>query len=96
MYIQPRASKNEIAGMHGDALKIRLTAPPVGGAANKMCLKYMAKCLSVPVSRLEILSGQTSRTKHVLLKNEHDKAAAGSFSRMKQHIEASLVPKETA
>jgi len=96
VYVQPKASKNEITGMHGDAIKIRLTAPPVDGAANKMCLKYLAKCLSVPAFRLEIISGQTSRTKHVLLKNEHEKDVAVDFKQLKHQIEASLLPKETA
>lgn len=96
VYVQPKASKNEIVGMHGNVLKIRLTAPPVDGAANKMCLKYLAKCLAVPTSRLEILSGQKSRTKHVLLKNEGDNAEAGDFIRLKEHVGASLAPKETA
>ncbi len=96
MYIQPRASKNEIVGMHGDALKIRLTAPPVDGAANTMCLKYLAKRLSVPQSRLEILSGHTSRIKHVLFKNEYDRAEAEDFNRLKLQVETSLLPKESA
>ncbi|MBW1752297.1 MAG: DUF167 domain-containing protein, partial [Deltaproteobacteria bacterium] len=39
VYIQPRSSKNMIAGLHGDALKIKLKAPPVDGAANKMCIE---------------------------------------------------------
>ena len=93
VYVQPKASRNEIAGMYGDALKIRLTAPPVDGAANKMCLKYLAKCLSVPASRLDILSGHSSRTKHVLLKNEQDAAETDDFKQLKHQIEVSLLPK---
>jgi uncharacterized protein (TIGR00251 family) len=93
VYVQPKASKNEIKGMHGDALKIRLTAPPVDGAANKMCLKYLAKCLSVPQSRLEILSGHSSRSKHVLFKNENDKDTGSDFNNLKHKIEALLTLK---
>jgi len=96
IYIQPKASKNQIVGLHGDALKIKITAPPVDGAANKMCLKYLAKCLSVPTARLEILSGHSSRTKHVLLKNDKDTTESGDIKRLKRHIDASLMPKETA
>ena len=66
--IQPRSSKNMVAGLFGDALKIRLTAPPVEGAANSMCIRYLSKCLSVPPYLLEIVSGQTGRTKYVLLR----------------------------
>ena len=93
VYVQPKASKNEITGMHGDAIKIRLTAPPVDGAANKMCLKYLAKCMSVPASRLDILSGHSSRTKHVLLKNEQDATETDDFKQLKHQIEVSLLPK---
>ena len=65
--VQPRSSRNALVGLHGDALKVKLTAPPVDGAANKNCIAYLAKCLSVPKSSIEILSGQSSRTKQILL-----------------------------
>lgn len=65
--IQPRASKNEIVGIQGDRLKLRLTAPPVEGAANKMCVTFLAKCLGVSKSALEIVAGQSSRQKQVLV-----------------------------
>jgi uncharacterized protein (TIGR00251 family) len=67
-FIQPRSSKNMISGRHGDALKIKLTAPPVGGAANKMCIQYLSKWLDIPKSSIEIISGHTGRTKRVLLR----------------------------
>ena len=60
-----------IVGQHGDSLKLKVTAPPVEGAANKMCIKFLAKNLSVSPSSLEIIAGHTSRTKKVLLKSEH-------------------------
>ena len=65
VHIQPKASKNAIVGLHDDALKIRLTAPPVDGAANKMCVHFLAKELGVPKSAIEIVAGQSSRTKHI-------------------------------
>ena len=68
VFVQPRSSKNMIVGAHGDALKIKLTAPPVEGEANKMCISVLAKSLKIPKSSLEILSGHTSRSKRVLLK----------------------------
>ena len=68
IYVQPKASKNAVVGLHDDALKIRLTAPPVDGAANKMCIKFLSKQLDIPKSSIEIVSGQTSRTKHVFLR----------------------------
>jgi len=68
LLIQPRASKNEISGPQGDRLKVRLTAPPVEGAANKMCITFLAKCLGVSKSALEIVAGQSSRQKQVLVR----------------------------
>ena len=61
--IQPRASRNEIQGLHNDSLKVKHTSPPVEGAANKSCLKFLAKTLGVSPSRIEIVSGAASRNK---------------------------------
>jgi uncharacterized protein len=63
--IQPRASKNEIVALAGGGLKIRLTAPPVDGAANEALVKFLADTLSIPKSHVEIVSGHTSREKIV-------------------------------
>jgi uncharacterized protein len=84
--VQPRASQNKIAGVHADALKIRLTAAPVEGAANNACLKYLAKCLKAPVSALTILSGHTSRTKRILWRS----ADGVSASKQKKALMAAL------
>ncbi|MDM8517846.1 DUF167 domain-containing protein [Desulfobacterales bacterium HSG16] len=65
VYIQPRASKNSIAGIYKDAIKIRLTAPPVDNAANKMCIAFLSRCLKYPKSSIEIVSGHTSRNKTI-------------------------------
>ncbi len=61
--IQPRASKNEIIRREGGELKIRLTAPPVDGAANEALVKLLSGELGVARSRVEIVSGQSSRDK---------------------------------
>lgn len=63
----PRAANNAIVGPHGDALKIRLCAPPVDGAANTALIKFLSDALSIPRARVQIMSGQTSRSKRVLL-----------------------------
>ncbi len=63
--IQPRASKNEILRMEGGMLKVRLTAPPVDGAANEALVKFLADTLSIAKSQVEIVSGHTSRQKIV-------------------------------
>lgn len=71
--VQPRGSKNEIIGLQGDALKLRLTAPPVEGAANKMCIDFLAKSLKVRKSDVEIVHGQRSRTKKMLVRSARRK-----------------------
>jgi uncharacterized protein len=68
VHVQPRASKNELAGIHEDTLKVRLTAPPVEGEANKECLKFLAKVFAVPKSHMEIVHGQKSRRKTILIR----------------------------
>jgi len=80
VFIQPRSSKNMIAGLHGDALKIKLTAPPVDDAANKMCIKYLTKWLKVPKSSIEIVSGHKNRTKVLLLRYKNKSDDAGTES----------------
>jgi uncharacterized protein (TIGR00251 family) len=75
--IQPRGSKNEIVGLHGDAVKIKLTAPPVEGAANKMCVVFLAKRLNVPPSAVEIVQGHRSRFKTVLVRSMTKAAVEG-------------------
>jgi len=63
--VQPRASRNAVVGWTGDTLNIRLTAPPVEGAANAACLEFLADLLDLPQSQLAILKGARSRTKVV-------------------------------
>lgn len=63
--IQPRASKNEVVFMEDGGLKIRLTAPPVDGAANEALMKFLSTALSVAKSQVEIVSGHTSKNKIV-------------------------------
>jgi len=65
--IIPRAAKDAIQGEHGDALKIRLCAPPIEGAANTALIKFLSKAADIPRSRIQILSGATGRNKRVLL-----------------------------
>jgi len=86
VFVQPKASKNMIAGLYGDALKIKLTAPPVEGAANRMCLKCLAKCLKVPPGSLEIISGHSSRTKRLLLRYENGDVSEKEKKRIKERV----------
>jgi uncharacterized protein (TIGR00251 family) len=60
---QPRASRSEVVGVHGDRLKVRLAAPPVEGAANEELCRVVAKALKLPPSRIELVQGRSSRNK---------------------------------
>ena len=65
LHIQPGAKRNEIVGLHGDALKIKLSAPPVDGSANEALLKLIAGIFDVPVRQVELKQGGQSRRKVV-------------------------------
>lgn len=65
VYVQPRASKTVVAGMHDGCIKIRLAAPPVDGAANTALIEFVAEQLDVAKSRVRITAGLTSRRKTV-------------------------------
>lgn len=67
LYIQPRASRNRVAGLQGEELKVALTAPPVDGAANKACCQFIARLCDTPRSRVSLVAGQSSRHKRLLL-----------------------------
>ena len=63
---QPNSSKNKIAGVYGDAIKINIKAPAVEGAANKELIKFLSKTFKIPKSEIE-LKGETSKQKKVIL-----------------------------
>ena len=63
--VQPRASKDEIAGVMGEALKVRLQAPALEDRANEALCEFLARLLKTPKSAVRILSGARSRTKRV-------------------------------
>lgn len=65
--VTPRASRNEMRGWHGGALKVRLRAPPVDGKANEALVDFLAEALEVPRSRVAILAGGASRLKSVFV-----------------------------
>ena len=79
LYVQPRASKNEIAGLYKDALKIRLTSPPVDGKANKALIAFLAQCLNLPKTSLSIQSGHHNRNKVVHIKGCSEKNVRDLF-----------------
>jgi uncharacterized protein (TIGR00251 family) len=63
--VQTRASRDEVVGPHGDSLKVRITAAPVAGAANKHLLKFLAKRLKIPQGQLSLKSGARSKNKSI-------------------------------
>lgn len=65
LHIQPGAKKTEVVGLHGEALKIRLAAPPVDGKANACLIAFLAERLDVAKAALRLVSGDTSRAKRV-------------------------------
>ena len=72
--VQPRASATEIAGVHGDAVKIRLTAPPVDGAANEELVAFLSKVFVVARKSVRILAGESSRSKIVEIEGITERA----------------------
>lgn len=67
VHVQPKASTTEYVGIHGDALKIRVAAPPVDGAANDELIRFLARQLSIPPTSVRIQSGASGRHKRVLV-----------------------------
>ena len=77
--VVPNASRTEIVGWYGDALKIRLAAPPVDGKANKELIQCLAKNLNVPKTEIEIISGHMNKRKRIQLPLSDDEV----FARLK-------------
>ncbi len=65
VYIQPKASRDNIVGLHGDELKIAITAPPVDGKANRHLTQFLAKQFKVAKGQIEIEKGELGRHKQV-------------------------------
>jgi len=75
LHIQPGAKKTEVVGLHGEALKIRLAAPPVDGKANACLLAFLADRFGVAKSAVSLLSGDSSRAKRVHISGVTDAEA---------------------
>ncbi len=67
--IVPRASRSEIAGEHNGALRIRIAAPPIEGAANRELIRFLAKLFTVPQKAIDLVSGTASKSKIVRIRN---------------------------
>jgi uncharacterized protein len=68
VHVQPGAGRSAVVGRHGDALKVRVAAPPVEGRANEATRALLAEALGVPEGDVDLTSGQSSRTKRFRLK----------------------------
>jgi len=68
--VQPKASRNEVAGIQGEYLKVKVTAAPIRGQANRECVKLLSGWLGVKTSQVDIERGGTSRIKEVKVKGE--------------------------
>lgn len=88
LLVAPRSSKNAVAGVHAQALKVKLTAPPVDGKANQAALRFLSKTLGVPRSDLELVSGQTSRRKRIQIRFTDDKEGRQELRRVKELLVA--------
>jgi uncharacterized protein len=80
VYVQPRASKTVVAGMHDGCVKIRLAAPPVDGAANAALVEFVAEQLGIAKSRVRITAGMTSRRKTIEVDGVTAEQVAGALS----------------
>lgn len=80
--VQPRASKSELAGEYGDAIKIRLAAPPVDGAANDELVSFLSNIFAVARKSVRILAGETARSKLIEIDGITERAVRDVVSRM--------------
>jgi uncharacterized protein len=74
--VQPRASRNEICGWQGEALKVRLTAPPVEGQANEALLRFLKEALGLKAGQVALVAGGQSRNKLVEINLEENEIKA--------------------
>jgi len=65
VHVVPRSQRNAVVGLYGEALRVRVKAPPVGGKANRALRAFLAERLGVPTEAVEVISGHASRHKVV-------------------------------
>ena len=81
--VQPRASSTEVSGIHGDAVKVRLSAPPVDGAANDALVIFFAEVFNVPRRDVRIVAGESSRSKIVEIHGISERAVHDVVERVR-------------
>jgi uncharacterized protein len=75
LYVQPRASRTELVGTHGDCLKIRIQSPPVDDAANEEIIEFFATVFLCPTKCITMVKGHTNRKKTILVTGINEKIA---------------------
>jgi uncharacterized protein len=84
--VMPRARKTEIAGLMADGtIKIRVAAPPVGGAANKVLVEFLSQTLGLPKSQIDIIAGETAERKLISMVGISPVAVDAAFQRLLTH-----------
>jgi uncharacterized protein len=86
VHVQPKGSRDRISGLHGEAVKLSITAPPVDGKANQAVGRFLARFFGLPGSAVTLRSGQQSRTKKFLLQGL---SLAQVRSRLAEHLSKS-------
>ena len=81
LHVQPGAGRSEVVGRHGDALKVRVAAPPERGRANDACRRLLAEVFDVKESAVVVVSGEASRTKRVALMGAEPEAVRAQLER---------------
>lgn len=81
VFVQPRASRNQLVGLLDNEMKVRLTSPPVDGAANALCIRYFAKLLGIARSDIELVAGEKSRHKRLLIRHADPLQIASALDR---------------
>lgn len=82
VHVQPGGSRDEVVGRHGDALKVKVSAPPEGGKANAAVCRLLAEAFDVAKSSVEVVSGTTSRRKRVRLEGIEPAEAAARLAQL--------------
>jgi uncharacterized protein (TIGR00251 family) len=80
--VQPRASRSELTGEYGDAVKIRIASPPVDGAANEELVAFLSKTFAVARKSVRILAGESARSKLIEIEGITERAVRDAVSRM--------------
>jgi uncharacterized protein (TIGR00251 family) len=78
----PRSSKSGLAGFHGNALKIKITSPPVEGKANEECIRFFADLFDIPIRNIAITGGATSRNKRISITGIKKSTAESIISKL--------------